>query len=586
MKIRRSIVELKHLTIAVQGILAIISFLNIFKIYHHPTIHRATIPKQFNLNFNLNQILIVTIIATITCHIIENHGSRENMKKLAVENAIIALITAITYPIMGLNGAIAATALTASIITITDMKKAIAYTLISLTSLETIALAYWLILYPLALKCENLKAIAEIEYSLYYIVAQLTPLIMLPALYHWIINPIIDIALKEFKILIKSKIKKIIATSEKNQIEKDSKWKITLIAALILSIIASIYPYHPNINPQKIPVGVDVKYYVKALMKAGVDINSIITSFQGSRPLIVALLYALWKVSGLDIVEVVKYTPLLLNPLLALSSFCLVYKSTGNKKYAALASLITSISTKITVNMYSYFLTNMLALALMYSSIALLISSIAKKRGRELIAAIVLASAAIFTHPWTYTQYASAVALMLIVEVARNPRKALKSNEAKYLITTMMVDFVKEKLIGVGSVKATMGTVGRQPYITNLINFWDNMIFAFRWLYGGFLSNPLIALMSLIAIYMLNKKEKLHEYLIYILITSSIVIPICNGSLQSRLIFNLPLEVLVAYLLYTLYEKLNIEERMKHLIATFTIIALINCEFKLLANLI
>ncbi len=564
---------------SIQLIISLTNLLKILKVYYHPTIHRATITQQFSISINLQPIILTTLTFTLLCHIIINK------KKGAIKTALLMGIIIIGYLTLGFEGALTIAAILSSII-LTEIKQLTYFTLIILSTYEVISLTYWAIILPISMKNDLLRELATLEYSIYYISSQITPLMTLLILYYWLITWIIKISLEEIKEKIIQKIRKeiIIKENENTSILKIN-WRIMLIISIIISVISSIYPYLPSINPNNSPVGVDIKAYTEMVKEIENDLSKVTIVANGSRPIILLLIYFIWKISSLNLIEVVKWMPLILNPMLVLSTFYLIDKTTNNREYATLSALITSMGIKITVNMYSYFLTNMLALSIIYVAIALLLDSIERRDRKELLISIMLASIAIFTHPWTFTQFYVALAFMAFIKLMKNRRLKSVDYEIMFLVITGVIDVLKEQFIGVGSVRAASGTIGRQPFILNIFNFWGNVIFAFRLLYGGFLSNPILMTLALIGIYRLEEKYAFHKYLKNLIFVSSIAFLIANGSLQSRLIFNLPIEILVAYTLYWI-SKLKIHKPIKIAVFIFTLTSTLNYMFKSLANLI
>ncbi|RLE55068.1 MAG: hypothetical protein DRJ26_01155 [Candidatus Methanomethylicota archaeon] len=564
-----------------QSVLGAILLLDALHVYYHPTIHRATVALQFHLKYDLTPILL-PLIALAIIHIVKR---RRRVKALIMILATSATI----YQLLGLKAAIAILALATSILILSSERIAeeqLYYIFTILTIFEAIALIHWALIAPIIGEA-TIKDLANLEQALFYIVAPISPLLVIATLYFWAAKPIIKLYLTPALKPITTKITEKLGESEKLHINV----KIALISSIALSIISAIYPYTPKINPQRVPVGVDIRYYARWVHDLEQNIGSALTIAGGSRPTILLLIFGFKLLSGLDAVEAVKLTPIILNPLLVLATYYMIMKTTGDQEWAALSALITSVGLKVTVNMYSYFLANTLALIFQFTSIALLVVALEKSDKISLMAAIGLTTAVIFTHPWSFTQYYAAIALSLIIQVLNRIRNT-SWNEKKvkmlivFLAATGAIDIVKELLIGVGGYKATQGTVVRQPILVNLLEFWSNNIFAFRLLYGGYLSNTILIALATLGTYALKRSGEFQEIITNLLITTSLVYPLVCGSLQSRLVFNLPVEVLAAYGLLYIMRKPTLSSRLKKAIIAFTLASTVTYALRSLANLV
>ena len=80
------------------------------------------------------------------------------------------------------------------------------------------------------------------------------------------------------------------------------------------------YPYLPSLNPEGKAVGVDYHFYVKATTLIEEDLTQVLIVGGFSRPMIYILILGFQKVIGSDVSVAVKFLPVLLNPLLVLSS--------------------------------------------------------------------------------------------------------------------------------------------------------------------------------------------------------------------------------------------------------------------------
>ena len=567
--------------LAIQLTLTLIITLHLLRAYYYPTVHRVTLTRNFQIEFEREALLVIQALSTILLI----QSALTSKKKLILTSTLI-LSLSIIYILLNLGGIIVALSITSAIISIknkiTSIGKATFWTMIILSLLEIISLLYWVAL-PIT-PINPLLGIVKLEEALYYIFTVIVPPLILTILLVWIMKPLLIEALKTVKETLETKILK--PTVKGKAIKLNSK--IMLLYAVIISIIIAIYPYTPNINPQNKIVGVDVKHYEEYLKETEKNLGQILIVAGGSRPLLILLLYTLEKAIQISPLKIVEYSPILLNPLLILATYQMMKQSTKNRRLSALTALLTALGYKLTVNMYSYFLANMLALALTYLAIGFLISALREKNMGKLIISITFMSLTIFTHPWTFTQYYASIALLTVMKILEKIKiEAKDKNQIKMLITFLaiigIINILKGNLIGgTEGIKATK-TVTNRSVIDNLLSFWHNNIFAFRLLYGGYLSNIPITILALIGAYQLKFDEEINKFMISLLTATSMVYIISDGTLQSRLIFNLPLEILAVRGL-TYINNLKVENRKIILITI--LITLHTYLFRSLANLI
>jgi len=569
--------------LSIQLILTVIITLHLLKAYYYPTIHRVTLTRNFQVECEKEILLIIQALSTILLI----QSALSSKRKLILTSTLIVSLS-IIYILLNLGSIIVVLSITSAIVSIkskiTPISKVILWSMITLSLLEVISLIYWAAL-PIV-PINPLLGIAKLEEALYYTFTVTVPPLILLMLLAWIMKPILLEALKIVRRNLKIKVSK--ATRKTKALKLSSK--IILLYAMLLSIIIAVYPYTPNINPQNKIVGVDVKHYEEYIRQTEEDIGQTLIVAGGSRPLLVLLLYTLEKIIQTSPLKTVEYSPILLNPLLILATYQMMNQATKNKRISALTALLTALGYKLTVNMYSYFLANILALILIYPAMGFLMAALRDKNKGKLMLSITFMSLTIFTHPWTFTQYYASIALLTLIKIIEEIKgKKEDKNQLKMLIiflaVTGIINVLKGSLIGgTEGIKATK-TVTNQSVLDNLLSFWHNNIFAFRLLYGGYLSNLPLTILALIGAYKLKPRKTTEKAMISLLIATSIIYLLSDGTLQSRLIFNLPLEALAAIgLTYMLNYMKNQETKKTTLILTLT--TLHTYIFRSLANLI
>src|SRR5437667_8461123 len=124
-----------------------------------------------------------------------------------------------------------------------------------------------------------------------------------------------------------------------------SRPRLLLIISLAASILLAFVPYRPDLNTNGTLVGVDSPTYVTwiSLMLSKSIPQALQYSFveglDGSRPLILIILYTVASL-GVSPSQIIEYLPMLLAPLLALSTYTFVRFGQGNASLAGLTALL------------------------------------------------------------------------------------------------------------------------------------------------------------------------------------------------------------------------------------------------------
>src|SRR5437667_2383860 len=157
-----------------------------------------------------------------------------------------------------------------------------------------------------------------------------------------------------------------------------SRPRLLLILSLAASILLAFVPYRPDLNPNGILVGIDSPTYVtwislmlsKSIPKALQ--YSFVEGLDGSRPLLLIILYTVASL-GVSPSQIIEYLPMLLAPLLALSTYAFVRFGQGNASFAGLTALFTPFTFYIPVGLWGGYYANMLALVFAYLFLPLLL---------------------------------------------------------------------------------------------------------------------------------------------------------------------------------------------------------------------
>jgi len=365
---------------------------------------------------------------------------------------------------------------------------------------------------------------------------------------------------------------------------KSSRPMALLLFSIFLSIAAAAYPHLPAVNPNKIMVGVDILNYVEAAEIVDRDISQAFKVSSGYRPIIFLVIYGFQRLLGSDVSTAVKFLPVMLNPLMIMTAFFLAHEAFNDGWIASWAAFFTACGYQVTVGMFSYFLTNMLALSLAFLSLGFLFRFLRRFGKIDLVLSSILGFLLFFTHPWTFYQYLPAMFLTIAISWYRNRDKFP-------IVTTMFLCVLSLLLVGIFEVLNFRGFRFFPvfsfvlSFSEDLSGFWAGNTFIFRLLFGGLLSYMILLSLALIGIYLMDRKNINELYLTVFLALTSLFFLIGNYTLKSRLFYNVPIG-LFASLGFNSIIRLNISEDFKRMLITFVILIFTVYLFRSLANLV
>ena len=350
---------------------------------------------------------------------------------------------------------------------------------------------------------------------------------------------------------------------------------LLLLFSIILGAFASLYPYFNGVNPWNNTLGVDLVEYIDETERVD-NIQSIISSDIGrSRPLFFLIVFAIRGLTKIDSLTMIKFMPLILNPLLVVSEFFFVLEFLNDRWTASWSAFFTVSGFQVTVGMFAYYLTNMAGLVLLFSSLGFLLKAIKKGRKLFLLPACVLGGSLVFMHPWTFDQYFAPFLLVgFTTAVSMYRLKIDLKREAKYLLillASMSASEAVKFIFFQGSSGASALTTPASGIIGLWVE-WYSLEYCFKILYGGLMSNIFLIFLIILGIFTLKRETFQEKTILAVLFLTFLVFIFVDGSLKSRLVYNLPLGLL-ATLGYEYTLKLPIIRDMKPLYTNFIVIS-------------
>ena len=558
------------LLFALLTVLGALQLLDVLDVVYYPMIHGATSTMQFDLGLSFVPPLLFLLLIW-SCWVIWKR------RFLVLPFPVVAISL---YPFTSLEAVVSIGSLLAVVGGLwADRKigKYLAGVLAFLGSIEALALLHWAVFLPIGLSSPFLWY-ANLEMGLFYLLAHLAPFLAIPLMYLWV-----------FKLLVYwrggNKIKR--EGLEHNNREGASRRAILiLLLTIFLSVVAALYPNLPSVNPRNRNVGVDFSYYVEIEKIVENDFSQVFNTSGGSRPLIHIIIHGFRCLFGLDVTAAIKYFPAFLNPLLAVSIFFLAMEMFNNGWIASWAAFFTICGVHVSVGIFSYFLTNMLALSIVFLSLGFLFRALQHVCYISLIFASLIGVFLVFTHPWTFDQYFVVIVLMALFILNADRKSREGYNKFKmiilYLFSLGISEIVKSKLFhGYSGVSASSLAIGN---IINFTRFWDNTVFFFRRIYCGLEANIILLGLSITALLILKKSRILEVFLIGFLAVSSLPFLFSDAMIKSRLIYNIPVGLYTAYSFTWLIEQKN--KDLKTSSSFFVLFSIIVYLFRSMANLI
>jgi len=542
--------------------LGALGLLDYFGVVYYPMVHRVTEAVSFSLGFGAAGPLLVLTVAWCVCVYLSGRW------RLLL--AVAPLATCVFDLELGLS-VFSLAAVGVGGYWIVDRGVFVRALLGVLTVFNCLSVVHWVFFVPLGLS-SPLRGVAGLSLSVFFVLSHIAPLIIVPVLFMALFRPLVNSSLD-------------IETPDFSVVEKEMTPRLwgCLVLLLLLGGFCALYPYLPEVNPGGVGVGVDVFYYVRWVDEVRLDWSKLFDVGGGSRPFMVLLVMVFQGVTGLELERAVWFLPVVLIPLMVSGVFFMVWRVFGSPELALWSGFFTATGVQVAVGMFAYFLTNVLALALIFFSLGLLFSSLRRRCYRELAVAMFLGGLALFTHPWTLDQF---LAPFFVVAFYLYRGRGLDGHDddlkivGSYLLFLGFLELLRVVVFGgtgaLGAAQTVVDSILRQTY------FWDGSLLAFRLYYGGVISNVVLFFLVLVGAYVGRDGCVFNRYVQFFLLLTGVIFFFVDGPHKSRLVFNLPTSFLSSYgLLYV-----SGGSRDSRFYSSFFAAYSLNYVFMCLANLV
>jgi len=433
-----------------------------------------------------------------------------------------------------------------------------------LTSVIMIALSFQVLVLVILVFFPYLPdlGLSNINNDTYFLLSPLSTIFLLDLLYAWLLRIVAREATRysstarSIAHFLSEPFAKIISSVKTRSLSDSARTfkilsqpRLLLIISLAASVLLAFVPYRPDLNPNGILVGVDSPTYVtwisqmlarpvpQALQYAFVE------GLDGSRPLLLVVLYIVSSL-GVSPSQVIEYLPMILAPLLALSTYAFVRFGQGSASFAGLTALFTPFTFYIPVGLWGGYYANMLALVFAYLFLTILLLFSKSPSATKYSAMFALSIALFLTHPWTWVLIATA-GLVFALSLWRETRLTIHLKSiAGIIITGVALDVLKNTIFATRTVAADLAT--KLPTSADPSTFWVNLVDGLLYTHSGLFASWIILGVALFACFALRFRDWFERLVFLWVGVASIPFLLLDSYNQTRIVYDLPIPVLMA----------------------------------------
>jgi hypothetical protein len=403
---------------------------------------------------------------------------------------------------------------------------------------------------------------SNLNMDVYFSLAPLSTVFLLGLLYAWLMTlaageaPRYSATARTVARFLSEPFQKIVSlvttvslSDSARKFEILSRPRLLLTFSLAASILLAFVPYRPDLNPNGTLVGVDSTLYVTWIsqMLARPATQALQYAFvgglDGSRPLLLVVLYsAAWL--GVSPLQLIEYLPMIIAPLLSLSSYAFVRFGYGSASFAGLTALFTPFTFYIPVGLWGGYYANMAALVFAYLFMTLLLLFSKSPSTTKYCAMFALSVALFLTHPWTWVLIAT-TSLVFALTLWRETHLSIHlKSVAGIIVAGVALDVLKSIIFATPSVAADLAT--KLPTSGQASSFWVNLVDGLLYTHSGLLGSWIILGVGLFACFALRFKDWFERLVLLWVVVASIPFLILDSYNQTRIVYDLPIPVLMA----------------------------------------
>src|SRR3989441_8549200 len=374
--------------------------------------------------------------------------------------------------------------------------------------------------------------LSSLNNNIYTFLAPLSTIFLLGLLYAWLIKlgtrgarhysrrfeKLVQFLIEPFRTLISSVKTRSLPESARS-FKILSHPRLLLAIGLATSVLLAILPYRPDLNPTGRLVGIDSPLYVTWIKQMlGRPFPqalqySFVEGLDGSRPLLLVILYAIASL-GVSPTRIIEYLPVLLAPLLSLSTYIFVRFGQGSKGLAGLTALFTPFSFYLTVGLWGGYYANMMALIFVFLFLALLLTFSRSPSARTYGLMFALSVALFLTHPWTWILIVTACVVFAVSLWRETGHSIHLKSVTGIIVAGIALDTAKSLVFETRTVAADVALTASLAGTNQLASAWSNLVDALLFTHGGLLGNWAVLGVALFAGFALRFKDWFERLLI------------------------------------------------------------------------
>jgi hypothetical protein len=404
--------------------------------------------------------------------------------------------------------------------------------------------------------------ISNLNTVIYFSLAPLSTVFLLGLLYAWLMRlaagevPRYSVTARSVARFLSEPFQRIVSsvrtasmTDSAQSFKILSRPRLLLVISLAASILLALVPYRPDLNPNGTLVGVDSPLYVNWISQMFARPlpqalqYSFVEGLDGSRPLLLVILYMVASL-GASPSQIIEFLPMILAPLISLSAYAFVRLGQGSASIAGLTALFTPFSFYVPVGLWGGYYANMLALVFAYLFLTLLLLFSKSPSVTKYWAMFALSVALFLTHPWTWILIAT-TSLVFALTLWRETHLSIHlKSMAGIVMAGVALDVGKSTIFATRTVIADLAT--KLPTSSDASPFWVNVVGGLLYTHSGLLASWIILGVGLFACFALRFKDRFDRLVLLWVAVASIPFLILDGYTQTRIVYDLPLPVLMA----------------------------------------
>ena len=363
----------------------------------------------------------------------------------------------------------------------------------------------------------------------------------------------------------KSKIPQI--TDSHSDPEKKSRRKILYLALiLLLSVVLSLIPHYPVINPDNQVVGSDSGDYVTMLTNlmnskdtSGFIHQAFVVQNSGDRPLTLVFLYSIVKLAPDNLSYAIDHVSIILVPALVLSVFLLTRELTSDDNTSLFAAFVTAVSFQALIGVYGGLYSNLFALVVGYFAFVFLIRFLKNSGRLNFIAYLSLMVAFVFSHVYTWTVLTLVMSIFLILMYKfhhYDKRRIILLSLG--VILSLIIDVSRTIITAAqGGISSDVILASHGAGLYQLALSWATLTDTMQDYGGGQFGNVIILALCLYWLYKSNLREPTNILLAIFLSIGILPLLFGNDVIQSRVFYDIPFQIPAGIALAYLGRKTN-----------------------------